>query len=118
MSVPCHTGGVCRHRTDSWAGSTSGSGRPTLRPTLSSLSSSESYLYPIPQFSSVWLTSRSTKGTIPPEAQIAEMKKKEREAEEAQEGDKNLEKREVRDLVDSDDEELDQRALQNGDLEG
>ena len=50
----------------------------------------------------------STKGTIPPEAQVAEIKKREREAgqQKASAGD------------DSDDEELDQTALRNGELEG
>lgn len=50
----------------------------------------------------------SSKGTIPPEAQVAENKKREREAGEKKAGLDN----------DSDDEELDQKALRNGELEG
>lgn len=54
----------------------------------------------------------SSKGTIPPEAQVAEIKKKEREA---AEGEKKEDKSEG---MDSDDEEVDQSALRNGELEG
>jgi len=52
----------------------------------------------------------SSKGTIPPEAQIANIKKLEKEAAEKAEG--------KRDGMDSDDEELDQQQLNNGELEG
>ena len=52
----------------------------------------------------------SSKGTIPPEAQIANIKKMEKEAAEKAEG--------KRDGMESDDEELDQQQLNNGELEG
>lgn len=50
----------------------------------------------------------SSKGTIPPEAQIANIKKMEKEAAEQAKGEG----------MDSDDEELDQQQLNNGELEG
>jgi len=52
----------------------------------------------------------SSKGTIPPEAQIANIKKMEKEAAEQAE--------EKKEGMDSDDEEIDQQQLNNGELEG
>jgi hypothetical protein len=57
----------------------------------------------------------SSKGTIPPEAQIANIKKMEKEALEAGKTDEGTKREEG---MDSDDEELDQRQLNNGELEG
>jgi len=51
----------------------------------------------------------SSKGTIPPEAQIANIKKMEKEA---------AEQAEKKEGLDSDDEEIDQQQLNNGELEG
>jgi hypothetical protein len=59
----------------------------------------------------------SSKGTIPPEAQVADIKRKEKEAAEqagAAAGDKSVK---VEDGGDSD-EEVDERLLNNGELEG
>lgn len=60
----------------------------------------------------------SSKGTIPPEAQVADIKRKEKEAAEqagAAAGEKSVK---VEDGGDSDDEEVDERLLNNGELEG
>lgn len=56
-----------------------------------------------------WSLMNSSKGTIPPEAQIANIKKMEKEA---------AEQAEKKEGLDSDDEEIDQQQLNNGELEG
>lgn len=57
----------------------------------------------------------SSKGTIPPEAQVADIKRKEKEAAEQAGAEKAVK---AGDGLESDDEDVDQNLLNNGELEG
>jgi hypothetical protein len=59
----------------------------------------------------------SSKGTIPPEAQVADIKRKAKEAAEQADAEGDAKKVKVEDGGDSD-EEVDEQLLQNGELEG